>query len=466
MKATAPVQKNKKYEITITDLGSNGEGIGKIDQFAIFVEGVLPGEKVEICIVKVKKSFAYGKLLEIKEASPDRVIPMCCYAKQCGGCQIQHISYEGQLIYKTKKVKDSLERIGGLKNSTVLPAIGMKQPWQYRNKAQYPVGEINGLLQIGFFAQRSHKIVDINTCCIQHNLNDEILKIVREYIEKYNIKPYREETHTGILRHVLVKTGFETGEIMVCFIINGDKLPYSEYVIEKLKKIQGMTSIVLNQNKAKTNVILGNKTITIWGSDFITDYIGKVKFKISPLSFFQVNPEQTKVLYQKVLEFADLKGEETVIDLYCGIGTISLLLAQKAKTVYGVEIVPEAVEDAKENAVLNNIKNVTFEAGAVEEMIPRLYSLEKQKADVVVVDPPRKGCERSVLDTIIAMKPQKLIYVSCDPATLARDLSILSENGFQVEVVQPVDLFPMTVHVETVVSLSLKGNTSKIKVMK
>lgn len=452
MKADMPVKKNEHYEVEIIDIGSNGEGIGKINGFTVFVENAVTGDILDVLILKVKRSFAYGKIIDIKKKSIFRTEPVCPYAFRCGGCQLQHISYESQLQYKEKKVKDCLERIGNIENVPVFPIIGMKEPYYYRNKAQFPIGEKNEKTCIGFFSKRSHTIVDIETCCLQQQYNDRVIKVVRDFLTRYKVPIYNEQKHSGIVRHVLTRVAFATKEFMVCIVICGNQLPHLKELIEELKKIQGIASIVVNENNEKTNVILGNKTKTVWGKDTITDFIGNIKFEISPLSFFQVNPIQTKILYEKALEFAQLTNKETVIDIYCGIGTISLFLAQKAKWVYGIEIVPEAIQDAKKNAQINKIENTTFLTGKAEEVIPQMYEKEIQ-ADVVVVDPPRKGCEKKVLETIIKMKPQRLVYISCDPATLARDLKVLTQNGFKIEIVQPVDQFPMTTHVEVVTLL-------------
>ncbi|NCC16767.1 MAG: 23S rRNA (uracil(1939)-C(5))-methyltransferase RlmD [Clostridia bacterium] len=446
-----PVEKNKTYEMTVDALGSNGEGIGRIDGFTIFVEGALPEETVKVLIIKVKKSYGYGKLLEIVSQSPYRVEPQCPVAKTCGGCQLQHLSYEGQLVYKAKTVKDNLERIGGLKNIGELPICGMENPWRYRNKAQFPVGiGKDGKVEIGFYVKRSHRIVDIPVCFLQNPVNDEIIAIVREFMDEFKISAYNEEKHKGLVRHILTRVGRNSGEIMVCIVINGKSLPHSEVLCERLSKIQGIVSVVLNVNKEQTNVILGEKVIALWGKSTIGDTLGGITFEISPLSFYQVNPVQTEILYSKAVEMACLQGDETVLDLYCGIGTISLFFAKKAKKVFGVEIVPEAVVDAKKNAERNGITNVSFEVGAAEEVIPRLYQDQGITADIIVVDPPRKGCDQVLLDTIASIAPKKLVYVSCNPATLARDVAVLSESGFQVMDVQVVDQFPMTVHVETI----------------
>ncbi|AMJ41586.1 23S rRNA (uracil(1939)-C(5))-methyltransferase RlmD [Anaerotignum propionicum] len=457
-----PVEKNEIYEMTIDALGSNGEGIGRIDGFTIFVEGALPEERIKVLILKIKKSYGYGKLVEILLESPYRVEPSCPVAKTCGGCQLQHLSYEGQLEYKAKKVKDDLERIGGLKDIGDVPILGMENPWRYRNKAQFPVGmRKTGATEIGFYAKRSHRIVDSSVCFLQDIVNDEIISVVREFMDEFKISAYDEEKHKGLVRHILTRVGKNSGEIMICIVLNGKKLPYSEVLVERLRKIDGVVSIVINVNKQQTNVILGEKVITLWGKSSIEDTLGDISFEISPLSFYQVNPTQTEVLYNKAVEMANLNGEETVLDLYCGIGTISLFFAKKAKKVFGVEIVPEAIVDARKNAERNGIQNVSFEVGAAEVIIPKLFHEKGITADVIVVDPPRKGCDEILLNTIASIKPKKLIYVSCNPATLARDVSILTEKGFKVEDVQAVDQFPMTTHVEAIIMMTYCGDKTK-----
>ena len=449
------MNKNDEVIIDITDLGQDGEGIGKYEGYTLFVKNALVGDKIRAKVMKAKKNYGYARLMEVITPSSYRVIPRCEIADKCGGCSIQHLDYKKQLEFKQDKVKNCLERIGGFKDITLEPIIGMEEPFHYRNKAQFPVGRNKeGEVQIGFYAGGTHSIIDTKKCHIQAKENDLIVSIVREFIEEYKISTYDEEKHEGLVRHILTRVGFVTGEIMVCLIINGKSLPYSEVLVERLKGIQGMTSISLNVNKNKTNVILGDKIIALYGNPYITDYIGDVKYQISPLSFYQVNPIQTKVLYELALEYCELKGEETVFDLYCGIGTISLFLAQKAKQVIGVEIVKEAIEDAKQNAKINGISNAEFYVGAAEEVIPTMYKEKGIKADVIVVDPPRKGCDETLLETIVAMAPKRLVYVSCDPATLARDLKYLVANGFQIEKVQAVDQFSHSVHVECVVKMS------------
>lgn len=449
------IEKNKHYEIEITDMGSEGEGIGKINGFPIFVENAVIGDVAEVRLVKVKKSYAYGKVMSLIKASEKRTEKLCEHYPRCGGCNLQHISYQAQLDFKRDKVKACLERIGGFKNIKVNDTLGMESFINYRNKAQFPVGMIDGNAVIGFYAKRSHNIINSDYCYIQHRVNEKIVACFREFIKKYNIMPYDEISHKGILRHIITRVGEKTGEIMVVAVINSDKLEHSDELIKMLRAIdENIVSIALNINKEKTNVILGKKIKVLWGKDTITDYIGKLKFEISPLSFYQVNPKQTEVLYSKALEFAQLEdGTQTVIDAYCGIGTISLFLAQKAKKVYGVEIVPEAIADAKNNAKINNINNAEFLVGKSEEVIPQLYEEKNIKAQVIVVDPPRKGCDEKLLEVISQMMPEKVVYVSCDPATLARDLKFLAEKGFRVSEVQPVDMFCMSSHVETVVKL-------------
>lgn len=459
-----PVEKNQTYTMSITDIGTNGEGIGRIDGYTVFVEGALPEEVIKVLIVKTKKHFSYGKLLEIMEPSPHRVTPACPVAAKCGGCQLQHLSYEGQLAFKTKKVKDHLERIGGFSGISVGYAKGMEEPWRYRNKAQFPVGGKTGEPEIGFYAKRSHRIIDTPVCMLQNKINDQIVKIIRAFLTEYEIPLYDETIHRGLVRHILTRIGRRTGEIMVCLVVNGRNLPHCDVLVERLHEIEGITSIVLNVNTAQTNVILGTEVHVLWGKETIRDYIGDVQFEISPLSFYQVNPLQTQVLYQTALDFAELEGNETVLDLYCGIGTISLFFAQKAKHVFGVEIVPEAIADAKRNAALNGMNNADFAVGAAEDVIPRLYEEKGITADVVVVDPPRKGCDSVLLDTIAAISPKKVVYVSCDSATLARDLAYLCPKGYTIEKVQVVDMFPHTVHVETVVLLSKLNAKQHIEV--
>lgn len=457
MKQKAPVQKNEYYNVVFEDLTHEGAGVAKVDGFPIFVPNALPDEKAQIKVTRVKKGFAFGRLIDLKEESRYRTDAPCPIYKQCGGCQLQHINYEGQLLYKQKQVKDVLERIGKLDLSriTVHPTLGMEDPWNYRNKAQVPVGEREGGLIAGFYQQRSHEIIDMNECLIQQSENDRVVQAIKEICGKYGIKAYNEERHKGWLRHIMVRYGAVTGEMMVVFITRTNDFPHKAKIVEEITAaLQHVKSIVQNINPKKTNVIFGDETTVIWGEEYIYDTIGGIKFAISARSFYQVNPEQTKVLYDKALEYAELNGEETVIDAYCGIGTISLFLAKQAKKVYGVEIVPEAIEDAKRNAELNGIENAEFAVGEAETVIPKWYE-EGIAADTLVVDPPRKGCDEALLRTILEMKPKRVVYVSCNPGTLARDLRVLEDGGYATLEVQPVDMFPHTSHVECVAILTL-----------
>lgn len=458
-------RKNDIVTLEIVDCGTDGEGIGKADGFTVFVKDAVIGDTVTAKIMKAKKNYGYGRLMEILKPSPYRVDPICPSARQCGGCQLQAVSYEEQKAFKEKKLRGHLERIGGFKELPMEPLIGMDEPYHYRNKAQFPVGRNKeGRIVTGFYAGRTHAIIENRDCALGIPQNKEVLDRVIAHMEKYNIAPYDEMTGKGLVRHIFVRYGFFTGELMVCLIINGQDLPHQKELVEKLGEIPGMTSISLNINKKRNNVILGDKVKTIWGKEYITDKIGDISYEISPLSFFQVNPHQTWKLYSKALEYADLHGEETVWDLYCGIGTISLFLAQKAKFVRGVEIVPAAIEDARRNAHLNEIDNVEFFVGKAEEVLPREYEKNGVYADVIVVDPPRKGCDEMLLKTILKMQPKRVVYVSCDSATLARDLRFLCDNGYELKKVCGVDQFPQTVHVETVVLLSQQKPDDTIEI--
>ena len=454
------VEKNKEYIFDIISQGYEGEGIAKIDnKYPIFIEGALKGEKVKVRIVKVNKNFAYGKLMEVLEASEERVNPPCDIYKRCGGCKLQHASYKAQLDFKWDRVKDCVSKIGKLDPSIVKYPLGMEEPWRYRNKVQLPIGLINGEVKIGFFAPRSHDIIDMESCLIQDEIGDKVVKLTREWIEKFNIRPYNvdgEYDEKGIVRHIMIRRGFTTNEVMVVLVTNGEKLPHKEEFVDLMvKNIPGIKSIIQNINSKKTNVILGLESKTLWGEDTISDYIGDFRFNISPLSFFQVNPTQTEVLYGKALEYANLTGNEEVFDAYCGTGTITLFLSQRAKKVYGVEIIPQAIDNAWINAKENKVENVEFFVGESEVVIPDLIN-KGVKADVVVVDPPRKGCDKKLLDAITNIDAKKIVYVSCDPSTLGRDLQVLEENGYKTLEVQPVDMFPNTAHIENVALLIKK----------
>lgn len=463
--------KNQIVTITIEDIGNDGEGIGKHEGYTLFVKGALPGDVAKVKVLKAKKTYGYAKVEELISPSPDRVTPRCPVAGRCGGCQLQHLSYERQLTYKADKVKNCLLRIGGIEEerleAVTEPVIGMEEPFFYRNKAQYPVGvNKDGNPVMGFYAGHSHNIIDCTDCAIQEPVNAVILPVIKQFMQEKNISAYNEESGKGLLRHVLTRVGLHTKEVMVCLIINGKKFPGAEELAARVAKVvetyknpmecesksYTLKSFCLNINTEKTNVILGQEILPVYGENYITDYIGDVKYRISPLSFFQVNPKQTVKLYKKALEYAGLTGNEVVWDLYCGIGTISLFLAQKAKRVYGVEIIPQAIEDAKINSKINNLENSEFFVGAAEEVMPAKYkeSGGTMKADIICVDPPRKGCEESLLDTVVAMEPKRIVYVSCDPATLARDIKYLEEKKYELEKVCPVDQFGHTGHVETV----------------
>ena len=458
-------RKNDLVTLEIEDCGIDGEGIGKADGFTVFVKDAVIGDTVTAKIIKAKKNYGYGRLMEVLKPSPYRVEPKCEFARQCGGCQLQALSYDQQLVFKTNKVKGHLERIGGFTDIPMEPIIGMDELFHYRNKAQFPVGRNKeGKIVTGFYAGRTHNIIENRDCALGVAENKEVLDRVIAHMEKYGIEPYNEATGKGLVRHVLIRYGYFTKEVMVCLILNGNKIPKEEQLVKSLCEIPGMTSITINVNKKHSNVILGEEIRLLWGQEYITDRIGDISYQISPLSFYQVNPMQTQKLYAKALEYADLHGQETVWDLYCGIGTISLFLAQKAKFVRGVEIVPAAIENAKENAKLNGLENTEFFVGKAEQVLPREYKKNGVYADVIVVDPPRKGCDETLLETMIEMNPERIVYVSCDSATLARDLKYLCERGYELRKVCPVDQFGMTVHVETVVLLSQQKPDDTIEI--
>ena len=452
-------KKNDLVTLEITDLGSSGEGIGKVDGYTLFVKDALIGDVIEAKIIKTKKNYGYGRLMTILTPSPARVEARCPQARACGGCQIQPLDYAKQLEYKENKVKELLDRVGKVSDYVMEPIIGMEDPWYYRNKAQFPVGTSKeGEIVTGFYAGRTHSIVPVQECFIQHPLNEQLMAIVRQWMNEFNVTAYDETKQTGLVRHIFTRIGKYTGEVMVCLVINGKKIPKPEVLIERLKAVEGMTSICLNINRENTNVILGKTIKCLWGQDYITDKIGDIAYRISPLSFFQVNPIQTQKLYGTASEYAELTGNETVWDLYCGIGTISLFLAKAAKKVCGVEIVPEAIADAKENAKLNGIENADFFVGKAEDVLPEQYDKYGVYADVIVVDPPRKGCDEKLLQCMVEMAPKRIVYVSCDPATLARDLNFLEANGYKVKKVRCTDMFPHSTHVETVCLLNRMSN--------
>ena len=470
------MNKNDIVTVEITDIGVSGEGIGHVDGYTLFIKDAVIGDVVEAKVMKAKKNYGYARLMKVITPSEYRVEPKCAFARRCGGCQIQEMSYDRQLVFKDQKIRGNLERIGGFTkdqiDTVMQPVVGMEHPFGYRNKAQFPFGtDKEGNPITGFYAGRTHDIIANTDCALGVEQNKEILEIILQYMRENKIKSYDEKTGKGLIRHALIRYGFKTKEIMVCLVINGKKLPKAERLIEKLIQIEGMTSITISPNTRRDNVIMGDSYEILWGQGYITDYIGNVKYQISPLSFYQVNPVQTEKLYGLALEYADLKGDETVWDLYCGIGTISLFLAQKAKQVYGVEIVPQAIDDAKENAKINAIDNAEFFVGKAEEVLPEYYAEyerehngETAHADVIVVDPPRKGCDETLLETIVKMQPEKVVYVSCDSATLARDLKYLCANGYEIRMCRGVDQFPQSVHVETVVLLSQQKPDDTIEI--
>jgi 23S rRNA (uracil1939-C5)-methyltransferase len=486
------MNKNDIIELQIEDMGVDGEGIGKYEGMTFFVKDALIGDFIRARITKIKKNYGFARVEEIVEPSPERVTPLCELHRRCGGCQIQAMDYAAQLAFKEKKVRGNLIRIGGFSEEEIdgimEPVVGMEEPYRYRNKAQFPVGrDKEGNIVAGFYAARTHSIIPVDDCKLGVPVNRRILEEVISYMKENHAAPYDENTGKGLVRHVLIRYGFTTKEIMVCLVINGKELPAAERLIEKLCKLDGMTCISINCNTEKTNVILGKETTCIWGQPYITDYIhlrqcGQMKkndaqqadaaqefaltdtaiaYHISPQSFYQVNPGQTEKLYSLALNYAELTGKETVWDLYCGIGTISLFLAGAAKQVYGVEIIPQAIEDARSNAKLNGITNAEFFVGKAEEVLPEFYANagnpDMLHPDVIVVDPPRKGCDEKCLSTMLKMQPQRIVYVSCDSATLARDLRILCEGGYELKKVRAVDQFGHTMHVETVCLLSRKA---------
>ncbi len=484
------LRKNEIVTLQIEDMSDEGLGIGHTDDgIAVFVKDTVIGDSVHVSITKVKKTYAFGRAVEILTPSPDRVMPRCPVARSCGGCQIQEMSYPAQLHFKENKVLGNIRRIGGIacqkaglvritgKDQCALfyPIIGSRAPFHYRNKSEYPVGrDKNGKLVAGFYAGRTHTIVSGAQCVIGIEENQPILNAVLGWMETFHIPEYQEAAGKGLVRNIMIRCGFATGQIMVVIVANADRLPHEAELVKEIcgalpgaESLIGeadpavdscgvrraITGIVLNTNKERTNVILGRKNRTLWGSNAIEDAIGNIRYRISPLSFYQVNPYQTRTLYETARAYAGLTGKETVWDLYCGTGTISLYLAPYAKQVYGVEVVPDAIVNARENAKLNHINNAQFLTGKAEEVLPREYQEHQIHADVLVVDPPRKGLDGSVIDTIAAMAPERVVYISCNSATLARDLAVFAQKGYMTRKIQPVDMFPQGVHVETVALL-------------
>lgn len=452
-KKIVPVQKKEYYDVKIESLTHDGLGVARVDGFPVFVANALVGEEINMKVTLVKKTYAFGRAVDYFVTSGERVKPECGIYKQCGGCQVQHLSYEGQLKMKHDTVVNHLKRIGHIEDANVLPTIGMQNPSRYRNKTQVPFGYADGKVVAGFYQKRSHEIINMQSCLIQTDISDQIVETMRQLCQELEIAPYNESLNLGVLRHVIVRVGFKTEEIMVTLVTRTHEIPNSELLIQRLvSKYPKIKSIAQNVNPKVTNVIFGDETRILYGESYIYDEMNGIRFAISPRSFYQVNPIQTETLYSKAVEYAQLSGNEIVFDAYCGIGTITLFLAQHAKQVYGVEIIPEAIEDAKMNARLNGFENTQFAVGKSEEIIPAWIE-NGIVPDVIVVDPPRKGCDRSLLDTMLEAAPDRIVYVSCDSSTLARDLRVLIDGGYKLEVVQPVDMFPQTAHIECVAKL-------------
>ena len=454
MKMQIPVKQGDSIAVQITGLGSSGEGVGKYEGFTVFVQGALPQETVQATVTLVKKSYAVGRLDAVLEASAERVEPLCPVYKECGGCQLQHLSYKGQLECKRQQVQDALSRIGHV-DAEVLPVLGAANPWNYRNKMQFPAAvSAEGTLSIGCYAAATHSVVDTDSCMIQQEANNQVLLTVRKWMNRFGVSAYDEKTGKGLVRHVMGRVGVHSGQVMAVLVTSAYDIPYRKELIQWLTKyVPGLVSVVQNINKKPTNVVMGSKTRVLFGDEKIKDSLGAISFNISPQSFFQVNSAQAEKLYNKALEFAALSGGETVVDVYCGTGTISLYLAKHAKKVYGIEIVASAIEDAKKNALENNCGNAEFILGDAAAELPALLA-GGVRPDVIVVDPPRAGCEEKVLAAMAGVGPQRIVYVSCNPASLARDLAFLEQHGYKALVAQPVDMFPMTNHVETVVLMT------------
>ncbi|MBQ7317534.1 MAG: 23S rRNA (uracil(1939)-C(5))-methyltransferase RlmD [Phascolarctobacterium sp.] len=450
MKANVPVQKGDIIEMNITGLGSSGEGVGKFQGFTVFVNGALPTETIKAKVGLVKKSYATARIVEILQASAERVEPACPVYKECGGCQLQHLSYAGQLQMKEQQVRDAVTRIGHL-DTEVMPVIGCANPWNYRNKMQFPAAMgAEGKIEIGCYATATHSVVDTEGCLIQKEANNQVLFAVRKWMQQFNITAYDEKTGKGLVRHVMSRVGVHSGEVMAVLITSAYDIPCKKELVDILKKeVPGLVSVVQNINKKPTNIIMGNKTHVIYGKPNIKDSLGALSFNVSAQSFFQVNSEQAEKLYNKALEYAALTGSETVVDVYCGTGTISLYMAKHAKKVYGIEIVAPAIEDAKKNVVANGCANAEFILGDAAVELPALLE-SGVSPDVVLLDPPRAGCEEKVLAAICKVKPERIVYVSCNPASLARDLAYLEEHGYKATVVQPIDMFAATSHIENV----------------
>ncbi|UXV35893.1 23S rRNA (uracil(1939)-C(5))-methyltransferase RlmD [Staphylococcus sp. IVB6181] len=444
------LKKNQVFKGQVVDLTHEGHGVVKIDRYPVFVPKALTGEEIEFKLIKVNKNFAIGKLLEIFTESKDRVEPPCVYYDKCGGCQLQHLDYLAQLEMKRNQVVNLFHRKGKFTSTPINETIGMMNPWNYRNKSQIPVGQNSEDAPImGFYRQRSHDIIDMEECLIQDSIQNQLMRMIRALLTEHNVSVYDEKRKEGLLRHVIIRVGYTSREVMVVFVTNGKKFKQAKAIIKQMvEAVPNIKSVIQNINETHSNVIMGKKSKTLYGKDEITDELDSVEFEISDQSFYQINASQTVKLYNKALEYAGLTGEETVLDTYCGIGTIGLYMAEKAKHVYGVEVVPAAIEDAKKNDKLNGYDNTTFVCGKAESVIMD-WKQQGIQPDVVMVDPPRKGCDEQFLRTLLELNPQRIVYISCNPSTQQRDAHILAE-GYELKEITPVDMFPQTTHIETV----------------
>jgi len=446
------LKKNDVKIIEITDIGSKGEGIGRADNFVVFIENSLPGDICEVKILKAKKSYAYGKVMKVINPSTLRTESPCAVSDKCGGCALMHMAYSEQLKLKENKVRESLKRIGGFEAANVLPIEPMDTPKAYRNKAQIPVREENGEIKIGFYAKNSHRVVENDGCYIQSEVVEDVVEIVRDYMKANGVKAYNETNLSGLVRHIVVKSAFGTGQIMVVLVLNAKPkvLPKNHgELVEELAQIKGVTSICFNYNNESTNAIMGERNEFVWGEQYIFDKLNEFEVKLSPHSFYQVNPVQAVKMYEYARDFAEVTKDDVVIDAYCGTGTIGLFFASGAAKVYGIELSSHAVSDAKLTALVNDVNNIEFILGKAEGKMPELVDMGV-KADVVVLDPPRKGCDIKFLEAVVVLAPKKVVYISCNPDTLARDLKFLAQNGYELRAVKPFDMFCHTTHVECV----------------
>ncbi|WP_367009224.1 23S rRNA (uracil(1939)-C(5))-methyltransferase RlmD [Staphylococcus capitis subsp. urealyticus] len=452
------LKKNEVHTGKVIDLTHEGHGVVKIDRYPVFVPNALIEEEIEYKLIKVKKNFAIGKLLEVKNKSKDRVEPPCVYYYKCGGCQLQHMTYQAQLNMKKEQVVNLFHRKGPFEDTPIQPTLGMEQPWRYRNKSQIPVGKDKDNKAImGFYRQRSHDIIDMDSCLIQDEQHQNIMNYVKQWFNELNMSIYDEKNKRGLMRHLVIRTGYHTDEIMVIFVTNGKKFKNANVLVQKLiSEFPNITSIKQNINDTHSNVIMGPQSVTLYGEDKIVDELSEVTFNISDQSFYQINSAQTEKLYQRAIDYAQLTGEEIVLDTYCGIGTIGLYMAPQARHVYGVEVVPSAIKDAQENATKNQLNNTTFECGKAEDVILE-WKAQGIKPDVVMVDPPRKGCDETFIKKLLKLNPKRIVYISCNPSTQQRDAQLLSDNYHLVEIT-PVDMFPQTTHIETVALFERKEN--------